>query len=350
MKKILCLLFTVMIICSLSISAVASESTYAKDTALTEHTESNNGNTTLIDTKIVGGKISLTQFIGTYRENVKSAQLYIKGQIYAIDKDAFYDIADTMTITSNIEPYTISNDGIYICITDTMDVSQMIYLHADGIDRATPAPGRPLYALYTVDNVSLIEKITALAGQQNNIKYSDWAAAEIAKANELNIIPEDFLPADYTQPITRENFCILATKMIESKLGQELDIVNPQYPLAIVDVDNVNIDKLYAAGIIKGKEQKKTGVIFAPNDLITREEAATILDRVTEYMGIVIPQISNQQILSDEDLISDWALIAVKTMQEMKIMNGVGENVFAPKDTYTIEQTIATLVRVYEYE
>ncbi len=302
------------------------------------------------DIETIGGKISFTQFLGTNREKTTSVRLYMNAKTYTVDKDAFYDIADSMTITSNIEPNTIENNGIFICTTGKNGIGNFAYLSADGIDRATPAPGRPLYALYTVDDVSFIEKIIALAGQQNNIKYSDWAAAEIAKANELNIIPEDFPPADYTQPITRENFCILATKMIESKLGQELNTVNPQYPLAIVDVDNVNIDKLYAAGIIKGKEQKKTGVIFAPNDLITREEAATILDRVTEYMGIVIPQISNQQILSDEDLISDWALIAVKTMQEMKIMNGVGENVFAPKDTYTIEQTIATLVRVYEYE
>ena len=79
----------------------------------------------------------------------------------------------------------------------------------------------------------------------------------VTKANELKIIPNDFAVTDYTQPITRENFCILAVKMIETKIGEELATENPQFPLGISDINNENVDKLYAAGIINGKEQKK---------------------------------------------------------------------------------------------
>ena len=46
--------------------------------------------------------------------------------------------------------------------------------------------------------------------------------------------------------------------------------------------------------------------------------------------------------------ISDWAKSAVSSMRAMDIMKGVSEREFAPKDSYTKEQAIATMVRLYE--
>ena len=323
-KKIISLILTLTLLCSIGITAFATNN------------------------ETVGGKITLTQFIGTERNNATSVQLYIKGQLYTVDTKAFYDIADSMIITSNIEPYTITNDGIYICVKADEDTADFVYLSDAGIDRATPAPGRPLYSLYVPDDTTLVDKIISLTEQQSDIINSEWAVGEISKANELKIIPNDFAITDYTQPITRENFCILAVKMIETKIGKELVTENPQFPLGISDTNNENVDKLYAAGIIKGKEQKKTGIIFAPYDLITREEAAMILNRMAVYMGMDIPTKHNVVNYWDENAVSDWALDAVKIMREMKVMEGVNGYEFYPNGTYTIEQAIATMVRMYD--
>ena len=46
--------------------------------------------------------------------------------------------------------------------------------------------------------------------------------------------------------------------------------------------------------------------------------------------------------------ISKWASDAVQIISNLGFMNGVGNNRFAPKDTYTTEQAIATLARVHE--
>ena len=97
-----------------------------------------------------------------------------------------------------------------------------------------------------------------------------------------------------------------------------------------------------------GKEQKKTGIIFAPYDLITREEAATILNRIAVYLGMDMPQIIDAVYYWDESNISDWAIDAVKTMRQFGIMEGVNGYEFYPKGTYTVEQAIATMVRLYD--
>lgn len=323
MKKIISLILALTLLCSISITAFAAD----------------------IDT--VGGKITLAQFIGTERNNVVSVQLYVKGQLYTVDKEAFYDIADSAEMLSNIEPYTIESDGIYIGVTDKSGIGSFVFLSSYGADKAVPAAGRELYALYIPRDSATIDKIVALAWN-NAITASEWAKDEMVKAESYKIIPSDFTAKDYTQPITREKFCVLATEMIETKSGEELTIENPQYPLGITDIDNVNIKKLYSAGIIKGKEQKKTGIIFAPYDLITREEAATILNRTAEYMKLHIPVIHNVVYYWDENAISDWALDAVKIMKEMRVMEGISGYEFYPDGTYTIEQAIATMVRMYE--
>ena len=97
----------------------------------------------------------------------------------------------------------------------------------------------------------------------------------------------------------------------------------------------MSVGTLYKQGIINGKAKG----IFAPHDFITREEAATILDRICVY----------DFRFHDDEAISEWAKSGVYHMQFIGIMNGVGDDLFAPQDTYTVEQAILTMVRIYDY-
>jgi len=61
-----------------------------------------------------------------------------------------------------------------------------------------------------------------------------------------------------------------------------------------------------------------------------------------------IPGAGSASLYDDENAISDWARSAVRTMKSMDIMRGTSETRFEPKGIYTVEQAIATALRLYE--
>ena len=180
-----------------------------------------------------------------------------------------------------------------------------------------------------------------------SIDSSKWATEYVAEAVKYGIIKDDD-HWNYTAPICREDFCNIAVMMMETA-GVILPTDNPQRPLGIKDTDNVNVLKLYKSGVILGKEHHKTGITFAPNDFFTREEAATILYRMAKIMGIGLGVMRPEVVYYwDEDKASDWALDAIKYMRNIRVMDGVNGYEFYTKDTYTVEQAIATMIRLFE--
>lgn len=101
---------------------------------------------------------------------------------------------------------------------------------------------------------------------------------------------------------------------------------------------------LNALGVIKGKSETE----FAPNDYLTREEAATIIFRLINTVHSGWTATEQYFDFADSGQISDWAMNSIQVICNMGIMKGVEGNKFAPKDNYTTEQAIVTLVRVYD--
>ena len=174
------------------------------------------------------------------------------------------------------------------------------------------------------------------------VKYngyiSDWAKAEVDEAKNLGIINND-VGYLYQIPITREMFCEFAYNYIV-EFGKDLEVSNDH---KFTDTDNAKVEALSSLGIIKGKSETE----FAPNDLLTREEAATILNRL---INVVHPDLASTELyfeFADGTQISDWAMNDIQRICNMGVMKGVGNNNFDPKDNYTTEQAIVTLVRVY---
>lgn len=188
---------------------------------------------------------------------------------------------------------------------------------------------------------------------------SDWALSDIEKAKALNITDNDTIYR-YRMSINREQFCELVYNYIVNFSLIDVNAQIPTYPIS--DTSNEKIRALYHWGIIKGKGTftqepviSPDGVVksyfptvfIAPNDLLTREEAATILERL---INLVHPQLVSTELyyeFSDSLEISDWSMNAIQRLLNMGIIKGAGNNKFAPKDTYTTEQAIVTLVRVY---
>ena len=171
-----------------------------------------------------------------------------------------------------------------------------------------------------------------------SVPYSDWAKSDIEKAIALNIINVGG-NYNFPAPITREEFCELIYNYCYNVI-KEVDTITGENKFT--DTTNSKIIRLNAMGIINGKSETE----FAPNDLLTREEAAAILNRMVNKT-IPVPVTEMYFNFDDEANISDWASDSIQVMCNMGVMNGVGENKFAPQDTYTTEQAIVTIVRVY---
>ena len=166
---------------------------------------------------------------------------------------------------------------------------------------------------------------------------SEWSVSDIEKSIELSIVP-DYLQNKYTNNISRAEFCDLAFAMLEETVNLKLSDQSSVFD----DTENMAVITLWENKIIMGRAEKT----FDPESLITREEAVTILSRIADFVNIDIPKISDN-IYSDEENISVWAKEAVKKMEAINVMKGVGENMFSPKSNYTREQAIVTMLRIY---
>lgn len=168
---------------------------------------------------------------------------------------------------------------------------------------------------------------------------SPWAKDSVAMAEKINLIQpgENY---NYTAFITREEFCGLIFSYIRNA-AEILD--SPAAAVPFTDTNNAHIGILNLWGIIKGKSETE----FTPNDSLTREEAAAILCRLINKIYPGWDATAQYFDFADSGQISDWAMNDIQAICNMGIMQGVGGNRFAPKELYTTEQAIATLVRVY---
>ena len=186
---------------------------------------------------------------------------------------------------------------------------------------------------------------------------SDWAKHEIQKAAACNLTIYD-LSGNYTDNITRKDFCKLAYRTIATEfspysdsrlgIGMTMQGILEEKGLSLnngfTDCNDTQIATISAMGIIQGMGDGT----FAPDAYITREQAATILYRMAEFLGNKTIPTATKISYTDENEISDWAKSSVACVNAMGIMNGVSEKEFAPKQTYTVEQAIATMLRLYE--
>ena len=99
----------------------------------------------------------------------------------------------------------------------------------------------------------------------------------------------------------------------------------------------------YALGILNGR----SATTFDPDSPITRQEAAAILMRCYRLYGGTYEAADRTPALSDWNSVADWARDDAAAVLELKVMQGSG-GAFHPQGTYTREQSILTILRLYE--
>ena len=172
----------------------------------------------------------------------------------------------------------------------------------------------------------------ALAGELP----ASWAKEYVEKAIAAGFVPLH-LQADYSQGITRAEFSALAVIVYERLAGAVYGRV------AFDDTNDENIEKLAFIGVVSGVGNNK----FEPDSLLTREQAAVILSRLSEALGQ--PFMRQYLTFADKYNISPWAIEGVEHVSAAGIMSGTGENMFSPLDIYTREQGIITLKRMFNF-
>ena len=177
---------------------------------------------------------------------------------------------------------------------------------------------------------------------------SSWAAAEVDEAILLGLIPEILL-TDFQTNITRAEFCqtVVQALLIIAGMDEEPDeVIEDLY----ADVDEMNpfddTDDIYISiafhwGIVNGIGDRR----FAPENTITRQEAAAMLSRVADIFDIT-GLFESPVVFEDAGLFAAWAVRPVGFVSASGIMGGVGDGRFAPLDGYTREQTFVTMIRL----
>ncbi|HYE83231.1 MAG TPA: S-layer homology domain-containing protein [Clostridia bacterium] len=170
---------------------------------------------------------------------------------------------------------------------------------------------------------------------------SSWAVEELAKAVEYGLYTDKIMK-NYSQSITREEFCELVIKLYEKLKGTEAIPVSPN---PFRDTANGNILKAFGAGIVKG-----TGAdTFSPYNPITRQDICVMFYRaITGAVANVETSIEGAPTFADENLIGSWAIKEVKYAYKNNIMKGAGANKILPKDNTSREQALILVKRAYE--
>ena len=176
----------------------------------------------------------------------------------------------------------------------------------------------------------------ASAPQVQQTAPSAWAAPFVEQAVSANLVPQGLQP-DYTTSTTRAEFAALAVALYEAVTGGTI-----AGRASFNDTSDVNVQKMGYLGVVTGVGNGN----FNPNGQLTREQAAVMLARLADAIGQPLPQSSAT--FADSAQVSAWAADAVGQVQAAGIMGGVGNNRFAPSGDYTREQSIVTMLRLFE--
>jgi hypothetical protein len=182
---------------------------------------------------------------------------------------------------------------------------------------------------------------TASAASAPNLsKASTWAQPQITETCELGFVTPEILD-DYTQPITRAEFCRLAVSWVEyiADKGAEKIIAERGHTIlpTFTDTNDPAIIAAAALGITSGTG----GGMFGMDVTFDRQQAAGMTWNAYKViqpdMATVEP---NPAPWSDMSRVSEYAKAGVQWMTQLGFFSGVGNNSFGPDLPFSREQAI----------
>lgn len=169
-----------------------------------------------------------------------------------------------------------------------------------------------------------------------------WSRSDVEALASRHIVsgvsPSKFVPE---RSITRAEFA----KLLVNILGEMSS--EPAKEITFKDVPSDEwyyeaVTQAAALGLVTGYDSR-----FRPDDSITREEAAVILERFTKLMGAELPASElDLQTYDDSGVVSGWALEAVRLAVERGWIRGTGAQILDPLGITTRAQAAVMILRV----
>ncbi len=167
---------------------------------------------------------------------------------------------------------------------------------------------------------------------------------EIMQAIDARLIPPA-LRKRYNGAITRREFCTMSNAFLRACGSSSTLRISASFS----DCTDPEVLEAASYGIVRGYSDGT----FRPGNAITRQEAATMLTRLANFVGLTQP---NGQSLDFKELSSmqQWAKEGVQFISacvdptsDKRVMNGTGANTFSPLALYTREQSAMTMIRLF---
>ena len=176
----------------------------------------------------------------------------------------------------------------------------------------------------------------------NDLTGFEWAEESIYELSELGVLngysETVFGPQDN---VTRAQLCKMICKLFGVQENKTEKIFR--------DVNEENwyygfVNAMYKAGVVKGVDETS----FAPEKFVTRQDAAVMIYRAIEKYSAITAEKQTEQ-FADGKEISEYARSYCNALREYEIINGKGENKFAPFDNMTRAEAAKMMSNVYHY-
>ena len=184
--------------------------------------------------------------------------------------------------------------------------------------------------------------------RRNTAKVSGWAQSDVNLALNDNLLDTDLLGGDYTQNITRLQFCSIAVRLAEELTGRSITPAENVF----TDTDNIYVLKAYAAGITTGTSATE----FSPDAPLKRQQMAAFIYRTLQYVAANSDYAyssydSKLDTFADSAQVARWAKEPMAFMNALGLIKGTSATTLSPEGDCTIQQAIAVAERsVYAHQ
>lgn len=191
----------------------------------------------------------------------------------------------------------------------------------------------------------------------SDVKPTNWAYPAIQYSVENKLIAIDYSTYDMEAPAPRQDVAYALYKLTNGRDNEPADSEHEQYvPQDMKNsadkykysvqwaVENRIIAGIRNEGVFGSRDYK---IWFAPNDIITREQMAGLLYRLSGHDELD-PFYDPYALYAFDDggTVSSWARTSMTWCVSKKLMAGTGNNKLSPKGTLTCGQ-LAQLVMMY---
>ncbi|WP_352399182.1 CAP domain-containing protein [Anaerotignum sp.] len=168
-----------------------------------------------------------------------------------------------------------------------------------------------------------------------------WAEASMELAYTKGLISQEDL-LDARRKITRLEFCKIVVLLYEKSKGEKL-VAKGESPFT--DCDDPAVIVAYEAGIISGTEPTK----FEPNNSLTREQLAIMLNRILKVWGITLPSAPEEYAFSDISMLFQQSIDVINKIRKAEILVGGNDGKFYPMRDLQFQEAVIGLLKAVAY-